>query len=427
MLEKVLGRIWASTRILDDHAAICATGGRFCGTESETKAREFLAGRLREITGREPAREPVPYLGWSRGPASVRLPNGTSFAAQGLVRSPSTPAGGLTARFVDLGRGTQDDIARVGAAAKGAIVLVRHEFMMGTGHLHRRFKYELARGAGAAGFLIATCEPGGLPVTGSSGDGSPGHIPCAGISHEEGAALAAIDGQTITLSVEGTFENRTSYNLLAEIPGQSDEMIVLSAHIDGHHQAQSAIDNGTGLTAALAAAGAVRDVVPNLRRGLQIGFFTVEEWALLGSRDHLAKLGSNEKSRLAFNINLDSCAGAAKITALTSGVPGISQFIKDALAPAGLSIGQYAPFMGNSDHANYVRNGIPALRLCAGFDEPRSNMRFLLTPADTPDKVHPHELKTAASVTAALILAACQAETLPARFDAATAKRLAGD
>lgn len=426
MLEQVLGRIWASTRILDDHAAICAAGGRFCGTDSETQAREFLAARLAEIVGSEPTREPIPYRGWSRGPASVGLPDGRRFPAQGLVRSPSTPAGGLRAPLVDLGRGTADDIARAGTAVKGAIVLVRHEFMMGTGHLHRRFKYELARAAGAAGFLIANCEPGGLPVTGSSGDGSPGHIPCAGISHEDGAALSAIEGETITLTVEGRFEDRTSYNLLADIPGRTDEMVVLSAHIDGHDLAQSAIDNGSGLTAALAAASAVRDLVPGLRRGLQIGFFTVEEWALLGSRDHLARLGSNEKGRLVFNINLDSVAGAARLTALTSGVPGISRFIRDALAPAGLSIGQYAPFMGNSDHANYVRNGIPALRLCAGFDEPRSNMRFLLTPADTRDKVHPHELKTAASVTAALILAACSAETLPGRLDPETALRIAG-
>ena len=43
--------------------------------------------------------------------------------------------------------------------------------------------------------------------------------------------------------------------------------------------------------------------------------------------------------------------------------------------------------MQNSDHANFALAGIPAMRLVAGFDDPGANLRYVLTPADTRDKV----------------------------------------
>ena len=51
--------------------------------------------------------------------------------------------------------------------------------------------------------------------------------------------------------------------------------------------------------------------------------------------------------------------------------------------------------MTNSDHANFAAHGIPAFRLIAGFNAPDSNLRLLLTAADTRDKVRPDELDQA--------------------------------
>ncbi len=427
IIETVLGRIWASRRIARDFSAICALGGRFSGTVSEKAAVEWLAPRLAEASGAAVTREAIEYRGWSRIGARVVDGAGRSHPAEALGRSPSTPPDGLLAPLLDLGRGTPEQILAAGEAVRGAIILVRHEFMVGTGHVHRRKKYEAARAAGAAGFLIACHEPGLLPVTGSAGDGGAGNIPCAGLSFEAGAALAAQAGQPIRLIVEGTFEDRTAENLLATVAGTGAELVVLSAHIDGHDLSSSAIDNASGLTTALTVIEAIRDIIPSLPRGVQVGLFNIEEWALLGSAAHLAAMPDGERRRRVLNVNLDSLAGADGITALTSGVPGMAEFIAAALAPAGLSIGLSAPFLGNSDHANFLRHGIPALRLCAGFDQPLSNIRFLLTPADTPDKVHPHQLKLAASVAALLVLAGCASPGPPVpRLDAEAARRITG-
>ncbi|MGH7070127.1 MAG: M28 family peptidase [Acetobacteraceae bacterium] len=425
-LSSVLGRIWTSPRIGDDFAQLAACGGRFAGTESEARAREFLAGRIAEATGAPVTREPVSYRGWTRGPASIAVAERPPFPAVGLVRTPGTPPHGLSARLIDLGRGTPEDITRAAEAVRGAIVLARHEFMMAEDHVHRRRKYDAARAAGAAGFVIAFHAPGCLSVTGSSGDGGPGHIPAVGVSFETAAALSAHAGRDVTLRTSGAFADAVAENLVAAIPGRDQKRVVLSAHYDGHDQAASAIDNASGVAAAIAAAEALSDVVPTLPRGLELALFSVEEWALIGSRVHLDRLDARARAEIACNVNLDSVAGDATLTAITGGFPGVAEFVRRALEPTGLAVGLHHGFMANSDHANFVRHGIPAFRLCAGFAKPESNLRFLLTAADTPDKVRLTELKTAASIAAALVLAACTDPALPAPIAAAEGRRIAG-
>lgn len=423
----MLGRIWASPRIGEDFAQLTACGGRFAGTESEARAREFLAGRIAEATGASVTREPVAYRGWTRGPASIAVGERPPFPAVGLVRTPATPPPGLRARLIDLGRGTPDDIARAAEAVPGAIVLVRHEFMIAADHVHRRRKYDAARAAGAAGFVVAFHAPGCLAATGSSGDGGPGHIPAVGVSFETAAALSAHAGRDVTLRTGGAFADAVAENLFAAIRGRNENhRIVLSAHYDGHDQAASAIDNASGVAAAIAAAEALRDLVPTLPRGLELALFSVEEWALIGSRVHLDRLGAGARAEIAGNINLDSVAGDATLTAITGGFPGVAEFVRRALEPAGLAVGLHHGFMANSDHANFVRHGIPALRLCAGFAKPESDLRFLLTAADTPDKVRLPELKMAASVAAAVVLAACTDPAFPAPIAAEEGRRIAG-
>jgi hypothetical protein len=408
VFDRVAGRIWGSPTIVDDFRTLCTLGGRFAGTESEARAREFLAARLGATIGMPVRRESIPYRGWDRGHARLRLAGGREFAACALVRSPATPPGGLRAPVLDLGRGTPADFTLAAEHIRGRIVLVRHEYMLAAGHIHRRRKYEMAKAAGASAFLIDCHLPGGLMVTGSSGAGADDDIPAAGISYEAAAAIA--DGAEITLDIAVKFIDRVAENLFVDIPGKTEERVVLSAHLDGHHLAESAIDNGSGIVSVLAAAAALKDIVGSRRRGLRVAFFNIEEWALLGSRDHLAALPETERRALVFNVNLDSVAGAPGLAALTSGIPIAENLVDLVNRTHGFAIRVHRPFMGNSDHANFVRAGIPALRLCCGLDDPTSNLRFLLTAGDTGDKVDPSELKSAASAAAALVLAASETD-----------------
>ena len=54
--------------------------------------------------------------------------------------------------------------------------------------------------------------------------------------------------------------------------------------------------------------------------------------------------------------------------------------------------------------------GIPAIRLIAGFNAPDSNLRLLLTAADTRDKVRPDELDQALRLASTLTWQALAAD-----------------
>ena len=185
---------------------------------------------------------------------------------------------------------------------------------------------------------------------------------------------------------------------------------MLSAHVDGHDGGESAMDNASGLAAVLAVARALAPRVKDFQRGVRLAFFSVEEWALTGSAQYVKSLSETERRRVALNVNLDSVGGSPNLAALTSGFAGLEPFLLRVAETAGIPLRTVRPLMQNSDHANFALAGIPALRLVAGFDDPSANLRYVLTPADTRDKVTEGELRQAAILTAAIVAAACNAD-----------------
>jgi len=399
-----------------DFAALCDFGGRLSGGEGERQALAFLRERGAQASGVPCRAVAVPYQGWRARQARLTLADGSAAPCHPLVRSVATSAAGLAAEVVDLGRGTPEEFAAHREELAGRIALVRHELMFAAGTIHRRRKVMMAREAGAVGFLIAGPLPGAC-VAGSSGrDGAEG-IPAAGIAPETAARLARSRAgwPRVTLVIdaeEGAAETET---LLFDIPGRTDEWVVLSAHVDGHDLAESAIDNATGVAAALAVTRAVAKHIAPLRRGLRLAFFSVEEWALIGSAQYVAGLNERERDAIALNVNLDSVAGGTSLTAMTSGFAGIEPLLIDVAATNGRALRCVRPLMMNSDHGNFAMAGIPAFRLVAGYDDPLANTRFVLTPSDTRDKVALAELAAAAELSAAVIMAACDAGEAEAR------------
>ncbi len=381
-------------RLPGEFSALCDCGGRQAGTDAERAALDLLRGLVPGVRS-----VPTPYTGWHATDVSLTS-DGRAFPCQPLIRSVASD--GIEAEVVHVGRGTEQEFAALGDALNGRVALVRHEYMFAAGHIHRRVKYAAALAAGAAGFLIAGPLPTGV-VAGSSGRGDEPGIPAFGISPETAARLAGKRARMVLRTQEAPAVTET---LLADIPGQTAAQVVLSAHLDGHDPAESAIDNATGVAVALAVQRALAPFADRFRRGLRLALFSVEEWALTGSRAWLGGLTNAERSAIALNVNIDSVGGAGALTALCSGFPALGTFVRRVSAEAGLPVGVYLPLMANSDHANFVRAGIPALRLMAGFDDPGSNLRHVLTPADTRDKVSVAELRVAALAAAALTWAA---------------------
>ena len=410
--DKTIARISADDGLWRDFNDICDCGGRLAGTESEKRAFALIRERVRAAAPHNSGRSiPVPYGGWRARSASLRLADGTTAACHPLVRTIATEKEGLTAEVIDIGRGTPEEFESHRAEIAGRIVLVRHELMFAAGTIHRRRKYDMARARGAAGFLIAG-PLAGLTVTGSSGrDGGEG-IPALGIAPETAARLRRRAGgwPIATITIETDESPAETETLVFDYPGTTDEWVVLSAHVDGHDGAESAMDNGTGLASIISVARALAPEVGRFRRGLRLMFFSVEEWALTGSAQYVKSLGEAERGKIALNVNLDSVAGSPNLAALTSGYAGVEPFLLDVAESNGHTLRTVRPLMTNSDHANFAAGGIPAIRLVAGFDDPNANLRVVLTPADTRDKVALSELRQATLLTAALVAAACNAD-----------------
>lgn len=421
---RFMGALAVDPDLWPDFLALCDFGGRLTGSPGEQAARDWAAGCLAAVPGARLRREPVHYAGWSCRHARLQdLRSGRGLDVAPLLAGAATPPEGIELEVVDCGRGSPEQIA--GASVHGKAALVRHEYPFASWTIHRRVKLAAAIEAGAAAFLIAQPEPGVGPVSGSAGVAAGRMIPGLGLS-AEAAARVAPPGSRVRLTVlADDLPGAVTETLVLDFPGAAtsptgDDRVVLSAHIDGHAMGDSALDNATGVAAAIALARAVAPFMAGMARGLTVCLFSAEEWALTGSRLWLAALPEEARARIVFNLNLDSIAGAPSLTALTSGFVRLGPFVRDAAAAAGLSLAVHAPLMTNSDHANFAAHGIPALRLLAGFDEPGSNLRHLLTRADTALLTDPRTLKAGTLTAGAVLWRALQGT--PAEIASLTAR-----
>jgi len=402
------GELWR------DFYALCGLGGRLCGTPSEVEARDLLAGHLEEIAeahGGGHWRQPMPYQGWTARDCRLEIeaPESAALVVCPLLRSPPTPQGGLAAEVIDLGRGTFEDFQTRRDEIAGRMVLVRHEYMFSTDHIHRSRKFAWARRHGAVAFLIAAMDDGEGPVAGGAGFADGADIPAAGLSAEAARRLAATadDLPRARLFLDVARAPAATETVILDLPGRGPEWVVLSAHLDGHDLAESAIDNASGAAAALAAARVLAPHVATFERGLRVCLFSVEEWGLLASKAYVAGLSEAQREALALNINLDSVAGSPNLAAMISGFEALAPLLTEAADDCGLSLAIHRPLVANSDHYNFASLGIPAFRLVAGFNEPGCRARHVLTRADTADKVSLSELRAASTFAAAVAARVC--------------------
>lgn len=396
-----------------DLNALCDFGGRFAGSESEMRARRFVEARLDEIGAGQSRSIDYPYSGWARGASSVELSGGTAVESTSLVLSPSTPPEGQELELIDLGRGTSDDFVRERERLRGRAVLVRHEFPFSVHHVHRRRKYDWAKRGGAAAFCIANYLPEVGVVSGSSGRGESDDIPAVGLSYEGGAKIAASTSDGITrirLRVDAHRVPLEGRHIVYEIPGLTDEWVVVCAHLDGHHLAESALDNASGVASVLEIGRRLAPLVGSLRRGLRLMLFTFEEWGLYGSSVYVNELSPEEREKIALVVNLDTIVGADRLSALISGMEDVGRFVQRHTENAPIPVDLIRPVMGNSDHYNFFLGGIPSFRLIAGYEDPGAQTRFLLTPGDTRARIDVERLLVAAQMAGRIAYEACASD-----------------
>ena len=96
-------------------------------------------------------------------------------------------------------------------------------------------------------------------------------VPCVSINAKDAFELVKAAPESVSIQVEQTESVTVSRNIIAEIPGRTDEWIALTAHYDSTPLSHGAYDNMSGCIGLLGIMEALRGKAP-LRYGLRFIF-----------------------------------------------------------------------------------------------------------------------------------------------------------
>ncbi len=183
-------------------------------------------------------------------------------------------------------------------------------------------------------------------------------IPGVNINAKDAIEIIRADGKTAKITLKQEEYVGQSHNVVAELPGESDEWIVLTAHYDSTSLSQGAYDNMSGSVGIL---GVAEYFAKNPHHyGLRFVWCGSEERGLLGAKAYCAA-HEEELGKIVLNINLDmiGCIMGKFIACCTT---------EDALVPylkyMGSELGwQIAPYQDvySSDSTPFADKGIPAV------------------------------------------------------------------
>ncbi len=223
------------------------------------------------------------------------------------------------------------------------------------------------------------------------GNMEPSTIPVLGARTAVAEAIvAALAGGpvTATLTVAAETTVGSSWNILADLPGERPEMVVVGAHLDSVAAGPGVNDNGSGTAFVLEAARllAARGEVP--ANTLRFAFWGAEEAGLIGSSVYVQALGPADRAAHLANLNFDMLASPNGARFVydgdgDSGLPGfpapvgsalIESFFTDFFATQGQSWLPTA-FDGRSDYGPFIAAGIPAGGLFSGAEQAKTALQ----------------------------------------------------
>ena len=395
-MSEWIGNTFTSTVGWDHLETLVEIGNRMAGSDGERHAAEVTRDTLASVGARDAHLEMFDIQGWKRGSAAIDAGE----TVQDAISLPRSPSGEITGELVDLGYGLPEDF---GDDLDGKIVIAASDMPSWYGrYVHRREKYYHAVEAGAEAFIYRNHVDGCLPPTGSVGteDDPIGEIPAVGVSKEVGARLSRrFESQDVTVSVEADIHPASSQNIHADLGPDTDEVVLLTSHVDAHDIAEGAADNAAGTAMVVEVARALAEREDELDTRVHCLVYGAEEVGLVGSHydaDH-RDLGSikaivnndgvvRNRTLVCHSHGFDSLVEAATRVGGRMGHP--------VRAPRGLN--------PHSDHWPYVTWGVPGYHIRA--DTGDTGRGWGHTHADTLDKLESRNLREQAILLTELVV-----------------------
>ncbi|WP_327053209.1 M28 family metallopeptidase [Halomicrococcus gelatinilyticus] len=409
---RALGRLWQDDYPWTFLTRLTEIENRLGGHPGERRAADLVAEGFERAGARDVTMESFDITRWDRGRAELAVtePVRRSFEAVAL---PYSPGGDARGELVDVGHGTPEEIDEMDV--EGAIAVASTTTPPGNRFVHRMEKFGHAVAAGAEAFVFHNHVPGQLPPTGSLTFGDVAARPGVGVSRETGAWLTdyADRGATATLSVDAGTEPATSHDVHAELGPDTDEEVLVVAHLDAHDVAEGALDNGCGITVVVAAAHLLAEL--DLDARVRVAGVGCEETGLLGSEALADRLDAD---RVRAVVNVDGAGRFRDLQAFTHGSETLRSVAERVADETNQPIGVEANVHPFSDHWPFLRRGVPALQLHSRQDDSAPGQRgrgWGHTHADTRDKVDDRNLREHAMLTALLVQELTRREDVPRR------------
>ena len=262
-------------------------GFRPGGSPANERAADWIADEMRRVGIRRVDKLAVPIDRWVFLGGSVAVDGGPTHPVSSWGGVAGTPAGGIHAEVIDVGRGRAVDYE--GVDATGKIVLV--DWAFGDEWVNRQGHQATLEGALAVIFYTGRTAAGAFwnqrddGLMGFDGTYDDDWVPFVFVTRNAANDLLARVEQgttfvTLTSNVQLTRseDGGVGHNVLGTIPGRdrADELIIFT----GHHDAwfHGAADDATAIAAMLGIAKAVRDTGYQPRRTLLFLASTNEEY-----------------------------------------------------------------------------------------------------------------------------------------------------
>ena len=178
------------------------------------------------------------------------------------------------------------------------------------------------------------------------------------INVKDAMAIIARNGQRACIEIDQEEYEADAHNLIAELLGEIDEWIVLTAHYDSTPLSCGSYDNMTGSIGILGVAA--RFMKAPHKRGLRFIWCGAEELGLLGSKNY-CDTHEEDLKKVALNINLDMIGSImGKFIACCSAEDRLVSFLEYTADETGFPIAARSGVY-SSDSTPFADKGVPSL------------------------------------------------------------------
>ena len=365
--------------------ALSAMGEKKAGTAAGRQAAAYIEERFTALKLTDVHQESFKFPLWQLTNKAMTITIDGVPMTPGFDVFEASGGGNVTGPIVDVGTATDGELASLDLTGKVAMVTRNPSF-------HRSAQLRNVTAKGAAAMLYLSVAPENLRQVGSVRFDweAADLIPAITVGAVDGEVIksAVTAGKTVQaqISVAVTSTIGTGANVVARIPGERPQTIVIGAHYDTWFSGSS--DNGSGVAELLAVAGR------RMQRGkakytIVVVAYDGEEIGLYGGYDYLRKHKDVEGAPILAVINFESpSANNPDIAGLVhSNQPKLDEALQKAHLRqlygvyAGLEI--VAKLFGGiipTDIQGHYRGGIPTVTTAV-------TNPFYHTVKDTPDKV----------------------------------------